>query len=223
MTPRLLALTLAAALFAPRPAAALDTLYVFKASMKLPVQQVVVRPTENTDLILTRKIGEKELVNLALGRPLASKVDKKTEILAWAGTFENPSSSALARLIVFDPTQNGIAQVKATVMRLQTLDYATAYLGKTSGKVGFATIAVQPTVLGNPSADGFVDGTLNGSGTASGAHLAEINGEFVPPSFNGKGIVGGRIHFKTGGADVDGFVPFGKTKIGGKILGSFEQ
>jgi hypothetical protein len=56
-----------------------------------------VRPNENTDIVVTRKLSDKDLVNLALGRPLGSKVDGKTEILAWAGTFEPLSSPSRTR------------------------------------------------------------------------------------------------------------------------------
>src|SRR5262249_12973421 len=155
------------------------TIYVFKASLTLPAVQTIVRQNADTDLVVTHKLGDKDLVNLALGRPLGSKVDGKTEILAWAGTFEPLSSpTPFTRLIVFDPSQNGIAQVKATIARLQALAYATAYLGSKSDRVGAAAFAVQATA-GSP-ANGLLGGTLHGSGTLSGAHLAIINGEPVP-------------------------------------------
>jgi hypothetical protein len=40
-------------------------------------------------------------------------VDKKTEILAGAGTYAEHANAS--KLIVFDPSQNGTAQIKATV------------------------------------------------------------------------------------------------------------
>jgi hypothetical protein len=219
---RLSTLLVGAALLIPSVAPATTTIYVFKASLTLPVVQTIVRPSENTDLVVTRKLGDKDLINLTLGRPLGSKVDSKTEILAWAGTFEPLSSpTPFTRLIVFDPSQNGIAQVKATIARLQDLEYATAYLGAKSDRVGTAAFVIQPTAGGPPNA--LLGGTLHGTGAVSGGHLTEINGEFVPPNEAGKGVIGGRMQFRVGGADVDGFVVIGKAKVSGKLLGTFEQ
>jgi len=219
---RLSAVFVGAALLIPTVAGATETIYVFKASLTLPVVQTVVRPNDATDLVVTRKLADKDLVNLALGRALGSKVDSKTEILAWAGTFEPLSSpTPLTRLIVFDPSQNGIAQVKTTIARLQDLEYATAYLGSKSDRVGAATFVIQPTA-GGPS-NALLGGTLHGFGALSGGHLTEVNGEFVPPNEAGKGVIGGRMQFRTGGADVDGFVVLGKAKVSGKLLGTFEE
>lgn len=219
---RLVPILVFAVAFSPRGATAAETIYVFKAGLTLPVVQPVVRPNEDTDVVISRKLSDKDLVNLALGRPLGSKVDGKREILAWAGTFEPLiSPTPHARLIVFDPSQNGLAKVRVTVARVRDVEYGTAYLASKSDRAGAAALLIEPTV-GSP-ADALLGGTLHGSGTLSGAHITQINGEFVPPSLNGKAIVGGRIQFRIGGAAFDGFVTFGKAKVSGKLLGTFEE
>lgn len=198
-------------------------LYVYKASMTLPATMVIVRPMEDTDLIVNRKLGSKEAINLALGRPLGTKVDGKTEILAAAITFEPPSMAPIARLIVFDPSQNGLAQQKVIVAKLTNLDYATAYLSSKSQGLGIATAEIQATTLGDPAHDGFLLSTLQGGSVQSGAHIISTGN----PKLSHKGSLQGRLRFVTtdGGTTTpfDGFVVKGQFKFSGGFIGSFTE
>jgi hypothetical protein len=200
------------------------TLYVYKASLTLPATMVIVRPTESTDLIVNRKLAAKDIVNLALGRPLGTKVDSKTEILAAAITFEPPSMAPHARLIVFDPSQNGIAQQKTIVAKLTDLDYATAYLSSKSQGLGTATAQIQATTLGDPAHNGFLVSTLQGGGLQSGAHLVGGNSN---PKISQKGSLQGRLKFVTTEDGVttpfDGFVVNGQFKFSGGFIGLFDE
>lgn len=212
--PRLLIATIAVVLSAA-PAFATD-FFVFKAGAVLPVATVIEQPAAPTDLFITRKLGPNQLINLALGRPLETKVDAKTEILAVAITFAEDAQ--LSKVIVFDPSQNGAAQVKATIAHLDTIELARGY--KSNGQSGSAaaTIAVQATVLGAPAQNGFLASTLHGAGSGGGPF-----GFGTPEKGAGKGIVTGRLRFHVAGGLFDGIVTQGKVKASGKRLGVFSE
>src|SRR5580765_2397215 len=84
------ALVLVAQVLLPRAAHAADFL-VFPVKISLPIRSIIIH--FDIDEVIKGTLKEKDLVNLALGRPLGSKVDKKTEVLAVALTSEGPSSS----------------------------------------------------------------------------------------------------------------------------------
>lgn len=50
-------------------------------------------PDQYDGVILTKRIGNTEMINLALGRPLDTAIDKNTEMLAGAGTFADEPAS----------------------------------------------------------------------------------------------------------------------------------
>src|SRR5262245_55426795 len=106
------ALPAAAALLGAVSADATDFM-VYKVTVKVVAQMDVLGP--GFDTLLTVKLGNNDVINLALGRPLGTKIDKGV-ILAGAGNFEpHTTSSPSEKLIVFDPSQNNAAQVVATV------------------------------------------------------------------------------------------------------------
>jgi hypothetical protein len=203
-----------------RPALAANDFFVFKASLTLPVTMVVIGP--QNDVVVTRKITSNDLVNLALGRALGSKVNSKTEILALAGTFESPSNAPFSKLIVFDPSQNGVLQKVTTVVSLTALDYASAF-GNTIRGTGIATGVVETTTLGVPAQNGLLPSTLVAAATGSGP----FQGGMAPLSVSGKGIVTGKLKFTftVNGitSTFDGFVTAGKIKVSGKRLGIFTE
>jgi hypothetical protein len=201
------------------PARATD-FYVYKVTVKLVAQMVIVG--SQTDVIVTRKIGNKEIINLALGRPLDTKVDGKTAILAGAGTYA--ADALQSKLIVFDPSQNGVAQIKATVGTLSNLDFNTAYLASTSQGAGIGTGVLAATTLGDPNKNGFLQSTFNGGGTGSGSHDPFGGSSKVA----GKGSASGRLRFKfTDASNVtqlfDGIVVKAEGKASGKPIGGFTQ
>lgn len=204
---------------APRSAAATD-FYVYKATVKLAAQMVVIGP--EVDTIVTRKLGNNDVINLALGRPLGTKVDAKTEILAGAGTYAN--DAAQSKLIVFDPTQNGVAQVKAVVGTVSSLDFVRAYQASKSTGSGIGTGVIAATTLGDPTKNGFLASTFSGSGGGSGSH-DPFGGN---SKTSGKGTASGRLKFRfTDASNVtqvfDGIVVKAEGKVSGKPIGAFTQ
>lgn len=192
--------------------------YVYPATFKLVVQSI---PDQYGDLTLTKKLGNKEIINLALGRPLTTPIDKNTEVLAGAGTYAD--EAAQTKLIVFDPSQNGIAQIKAVVGTIQSLDFDKAYLASKSSGFGFGTTIFAATTLGTPAENGFLQSTLQGSGSGSGGH-DPFGGT---AKISGKGTLSGRLHFvftDAGGTHTfHGIVTKGQAKVSGKPIGGFTQ
>lgn len=199
----------------PAPSRATD-FFVYSASFKLVLQMVT-----NGDVVLTRKLGNNEIINLALGRPLTTKVDKKTEILAGAGSYAD--HAAESQLIVFDPSQNGVGQIKAVVGTVTALDFSNAYLPAKSAGTGFGTAVFAATTHGNPAQNGFLLSTIQGGGQGSGNH-DPFGGN---AKISGKGDVHGRIRFTftdAGGTHAfDGYVLKGQAKVTGKPIGGFSQ
>ncbi len=209
------AFALSVLLGTPRPSFATD-FFVYPATFKLVLQMVTP-----DDVVLTRKLGNTEIINLALGRPLTTKVDKQTEVLAGAGTYAD--HAAESKLIVFDPSQNGIAQIKAVVGTLTALDFSNAYLATKSAGTGFGTAVFAATTLGNPAQNGFLQSTIQGGGQGAGNH-DPFGGQ---AKISGKGTVQGRIAFNftdaAGTRLFDGYVLKGQAKVSGKPIGGFAQ
>ncbi len=205
--------TTLATLFGATPAFAVD-FFVFKAAVALPVAMVVEQPAEPIDLYVSRKLASNDIINLALGRPLGTKVDKNTEVLALAITFAEDAE--LSKIIVFDPSQNGVAQVKATVARVTTIDLSRGYKGNGQFGYGAVTGSIEPTLPAGPN--GFLASTLHGAGSGGGPF-----GFGQPEKGSGKGIVTGRLRFNVDGGLFDGIVVNGKAKASGKVIGVFSE
>lgn len=206
IAPALLALAVSAT-----GAAGADFL-IFPLKVSLPVNTVVIGM--ETDQVAKTTLKEKEIVNLALGRPLATKVDKKTEVLALAIDF----AGAAAKVVVFNPAASGAARLTTTVA-LTTLDFASASTAKGKEGQGTATLTVQETTLGTPT-----QFALRGT-TALATGLGKAS-PFVPPgldvALSVQGFVAGRLTFTAvaGGQPTTfaGFVVNGKAKASGKPL-----
>jgi hypothetical protein len=181
---------------------------VFAAKLSLSVDVVV------GNQIVQRTLKENDIVNLALGRPLGTKVDKKTEVLAVAINADELIGTA----IIFNPSQNGLAQVTTTVAEPTLKDFERAYLF--SGGEGYGTITgtVVPTTLGTPSLNGLLASTLvaAGGGKSSAARSAAV-----------KGSLSGRLSFRVTEngqtTTLSGFIVNGKAKVSGKPLSLFED
>lgn len=214
----LLAVSALALLPGARHAHATD-FYVYNVTLKLVAEMVVVGM--EADVIVKRKLGNADIINLALGRPLGTKIDKNTEVLAGAGTYL--SDAAESKLIVFDPSQNGVAQIKAVVGTLSTLDIDAAYLASKSQGSGIGSGVLATTTLGNPAQNGFLTSTFNGVGSGSGTHDPFGGNSKV----SGKGTGSGRLRFNFtdgGGTQLfDGIVVKAEGKVSGKPIGGFTQ
>lgn len=207
----LLPLVLVAALLVPRAGYAADFL-AFPIKISLPVHMIIIG--FEVDRVVKTTLKEKDLVNLALGRPLKSKVDKKTEVLAVALTTEGPSMSPAARLVVFNPAQNAVVTV---VAQATGLDFESIPGGRGQGTlIG----AVQQTTLGTPGENALNATTILASGAGS-------VGPLVPPGLatvvSLSGVVTGRLSFKSANSTFSGFILDGKAKVSGKVLGAFSQ
>src|SRR5262249_39666142 len=133
--------------------------------------------------IVVRTLKESDVLNLALGRALGTKVDKKTEVLAVAINADDNVGS----VIVFDPSQNGLAQVTTTVAESTSQDLEKAYLNSGGKGYGAATGTVAATTLGNPAQNGLLQSTLwgGGGGSSSAARSASV-----------QGTIAGRLSFR---------------------------
>ena len=175
--------------------------------VSLPVNVVV------GSQIVQRTLKEKDLVNLALGRPLGTKVDKKTEVLAVAFNADDAVGSA----IVCNPSQNGLAQITTTVAEPTSKDLEKAYISQGVSKAyGALTGTIVATTLGNPAQNGLLESTLFGGGGGSAAASA-----------SGTGVIAGRLHFRVTEngqtRDLAGFIVKGKAKVSGKPLGFYDD
>jgi hypothetical protein len=208
----LLWLTLLVPTLSARPAAATD-FFVFPVKISITID--MVEGGAPTDRIVKKTLKEKDLVNLALGRPLGTKVDKKTEVLAVALARSEPDTQGKA--IVFDPSQNGLAQITTIVALPTVLDRETAYLGSKRQGQGTLTGEVQETTLGNPAMNALHSTTIwgGGGGTSSGAKISM------------KGVVAGRMSLtmtENGQTTTfAGFIVNGKGKVSGKPIGMFSD
>ncbi len=213
-------LAVLAAIRTAAPAFATTTdFFVFKAAVTLPATMIVERMGA-TDLFITRKLTANDLVNLALGRPLGTKVDKKTEILAVAVTFLEDAQES--KLIVFDPSQNGVAQEKAVVGHVTSLDARKGSKSNGESGVGAGSFDFDATAIGDFAHNGLLASTLEGGGTAGGP----FGSDFVAKG-SGKVTVTGHVKFtftEDGVTSVfDGIVTQGTAKASGARIGTFTE
>jgi hypothetical protein len=197
----------------PRPAAAAE-FFVFPIKVTLPVQSVIIGM--EVDRVTKTTLKEKDVVNLALGRALRTKVDKKTEVLAVALTPEPPSPSALAKLVVFNPT---LGSVTTVVGDATVLDYDAVTGSDGSQGQGTVTVAIQPTP-GTPGPHALLASTLRATGAVKSSPLVL---PALGQKLSAKGVATGRMSFRSGGSQVSGFVVDGKVKVSGKVLGHFSE
>jgi hypothetical protein len=187
---------------APAPAVA-DTFVLFAASVTLPVL-FQTTDSHGQQVIATKTLKTADIVNLALGRSLTTKLDKTTETLAFASDVTTPGAGS--KLVVFNPTtQTIIATVftTSTFVLLSNQDF--------SKNAAFSDVIVQKTGVGDPAHNGFQTTALAMAGTGKSA------GSFAATS------MGGSITIKFTDASnvtrtIDGLVVKGKLKASGKQL-----
>ncbi len=142
---------------------------VFNVKILLPVLEVQVNP--EIDKVLTHKLANNEIVNLALGRPLDTKVDKETEVLAAAVTFETEGQPPVSQLIVYDSTKTGQDGIVAVVGTMDMLEWQTAFLNKGRSGFGLARGKINATTHGTPAQNGFLESSVQGAGKCAGKFL----------------------------------------------------
>lgn len=182
---------------------------VFTLKVSLPVQYVA------NGKIAKRTFKEADVINLALGRPLGTKIDKKTEILAEAQSYDDNDGL----VVVFDPTQNGLAQVTAVLAKRASADVEVAFLNKVREGHGTATGTVLATTLGDPSTNALLPSTIFASGTGTATYFEG--------KASVKGTIAGRAAFRITEhgqtTAVDGFIVNGKGKVSSVPLGIYED
>jgi hypothetical protein len=192
--------------------------FVYPVKVAATVRMVVEDFSMEFDSIAQVKLKEKDIVNLALGRPLGSKVDKKTEVLALATPFEGSSMSPLTKLIVFDPSASGPARIVETVAEATALEVEAA--------TGNGSVTGQGTAIAEIEAVGDAgDNALNASTVLLTA--AGKTSPSAPPGPEGKiawkGALAGRMSVTTQAATISGFIVTGKIAASGKSIGQFTE
>jgi len=220
-----LAIFTAALAFLHTPAANAQTsIFLFKVGATLPASMTVSSTTGQT--IVSKTLRTDDMINLALGRPLATKVDPKTEVLAAAVTYEISSgtSAPLSRLVVCNPQLSGTAKVVVTVAQLNSIEFATEETGLRITGFGIAGGTLNATTMGTPSQNGFVQSTFNGAGSCAGPNTF---GNQHPANAAGKGVVFGEFKFNytVNGVTThfDGYVTDGKLTLTGNAIGMFNE
>lgn len=199
----------------PGPSIAADFV-VYAAKVKLPIEQVEVGSF--LDTVLERTLKQNEIVNLALGRSPSTKVDKKTEILGLA--VETGAADPQLKLIVFDPTKAGAAQVTTVVATAGDVDIESAVVKNKRRGQGTGTVGVLETALGTPSSYALHSSTVSVTGGGNGAPGADSK-------LSVKAQVVGRLSFTDtqDGATtrIDGFIVNGKASASGKPVGAYSE
>jgi hypothetical protein len=181
---------------------------IFKATVTLTVQFPGTDKNGNP-VVSVRKLSTNDILNLALGRSLATKPEKTTELLALA--MDDSSPGADSKLVVYNPTSNTFttivwAQTNATLIFNGIQD---------SSGVGVADVNIQATTLGDPTHNGFAASVLSGGGSGKG------NGSSVSATAT---ALSGPLTFtvtdqNAAPVTINGIVTGGKFKAGGKLLG----
>jgi hypothetical protein len=203
---------------APASLAQFHNTGVFKAQVTLTAQMVVTG--SSADIIVQKKLGTNDIINLALGRPLGTKVDTNKEVLALEAFFETHGATPLSQLIIYDTTQNGIAGIVVVVATLDKLDWQNAYEKTVNAGFGVASGTIKATTLGTPASNGFLDSPFWASGSGSGKHLFSVGDANASPK--GGAVIGAHLKFVytdgTGAHNFDGLVTAGTAKISGKPI-----
>ncbi len=159
-----------------------------------------------------RKLSTNDVINLALGRSLTTKPDKKTEVLALAADDSTPGTES--QLIVFNPT------TKTFTTQVWSLSNVTLISNADFTSIaGAADANFIATTLGNPALNGFGATTLSGGGTGKGSGFSakatstSLSGPITLEFTDGSNVT----------TTINGIVINGKFKAGGKVLGVVMQ
>jgi hypothetical protein len=193
-------LVLMLALAAPASAAPSVTLEFWKAALTMEIQ--IGAPGGP---IVKRKLKTNDVVNLALGQPLSTKVDKKTEVLALAGDASTPGPQS--SVVVLNPSTLTITATVWTFSDFTLLNNADFSLNYVT-----ADANVVATSLGTPAQNGFQASSIAvaGLGKHGGSGSLSVSST----------ALAGPVSFHENGTLVSGLMLKGKFKTGGGSLGA---
>ena len=192
-----LAIVMLLILAAPAPAD-IVTLQVWKAALSLALQ--APGPSGS---VVKRTLGNNDVINLALGRPLTTKPDKKTEIVALAGDSTTPGPES--QIVVFNPVTKTIVTTIWTFnnfILLNNPDFSVDFVATDASFVA--------TTLGTPAQDGFLASSIAVAGSGKFGSTGGLSASATSLS--------GPINFRVDGTLVNGIILKGKLKISGGIL-----
>lgn len=179
-----------------------DTYQVFRCSVTLPVVHETL-DAKGEQVLATLTLKSDDILNLALGRPLGTKPDKATEVLAFASNSTTPGAGSL--LVVFNPQSEQV-----TTVVFATSGFVLLHDEDFSQNVAFAQADIQATSLGTPAEHGFLASSLSTGGKGKSA------GAFAATSLAGPV----HLRFTQGGetTEIEGLVLKGRLKASGPTL-----
>jgi len=157
---------LATILALPAAAAAIiDTFEIEKATVSLPVVFQTL-DSHGMNTLATKTLKTNDLVNLALGRSLATKLDKSTEVLAFAADASTPGAGSA--LVVFNPATKTIT---ATVWNFGN-DFMLLSNEDFSKNSAFGSMVIVATATGDAAHNALHATTLEAAGTGKFGSLS---------------------------------------------------
>jgi hypothetical protein len=156
-------------------AAAGDVFEVSLFSMTLPVQFQTL-DSHGKQVIATKTLKTADIVNLALGRPLSTKLDKATETLAFAADASTPGAGST--IVVFNPTTNTITATPFTTSNFILLSNQDF-----SKNVAYSNIDVQATTVGDFTHNALLATTFTVSGVGKSGSSFSSTSVAGPVSF----------------------------------------
>lgn len=211
-----------------------QTYFIFKGSVTIPSTVLVVGQGNAFDKLVKKTFTTNDIVNLALGRKLGSKVDPAKEIFALATYFEDsnrPITNPISKVVIYDKTASGPARIKAVVATLDSLDFVNAYQATRNTGLGYATGKLVAATQGDPAKYGLLQTAITGSGLVSGGHstLPTPQNGFQQKATTMLGTITfeGRLKFNTTDASnvttvYDGIFNRGVMMFSGKLLDSVD-
>jgi hypothetical protein len=161
----------------------------------------------NNQVVKVRKLATNDIINLALGRSLTTKPDKKTEVLTLAADNTTPGTES--QVIVFNPTAQTFTTPVWTLSNITLFSNADF-----TSVVGAANATFVATTLGTPALNGFAASVLSGGGTGKGtgfsakAASTALSGPVIFTATDANNVT----------TTINGLVINGKFKAGGKVL-----
>lgn len=205
------------------------TFYIFKVTGSIPVTIITDGVAPNfIDKVTTKTLKTNDLVNLALGQPLTTKLPADI-FLAMSLSFEDLGQPVLSKMIVCDKSQTGPALAKTVVATLDSLDFRTAYLGARRKGSGYGSGKFVDSTLGDPAKWAILQSPFVGSGLSAGP-LQKIS--FTNPipivSPVATATLAGRMKFKNTDANnvtttYEGIFPRAAFKLTGKIIATYDE
>ena len=222
---------------APLSSFAADDYFIFKVSATLPLNYIILG--SSVDRLVTKALTSNDLVNLSLGRPLGTPVDKDKAMLVVGFTFagpldadQRPTVPPLVKFMIYDRTAAGAARKVQDLATISLLDYQEAFVagghkgqGICAGKL-LKTPAVVPPP-GDPSQNQINDDAdFHGAATVRQADSSTFNAvdNFSLTATSVSMRLKITLTDKNGvTAPIDGYVLKGTFKTTGKRIDTFSE